>query len=396
VLHLYSRYNRATSVRAASDDENTVSAYATIDPGTNNATLVLVNRALTGSRTAVVTLASLTVPDGSYQTLQLANLPGTTETFVSHTSNALKSASVAVAGGQFSITLPALSVTSVLLQSSANTPPAPGPSRLANLSVRARSGSGDNVLIVGFVVGGTGTKEILLRGIGPSLAPFGIGTPLADPALTLARRGSGPFASNDNWGANAAQIGSLTARVGAFALEAGSLDAALVANLSGDGYTAEIAGRAGGTGIALGEAYDADLSGPARLVNLSARTWVGPGADNLIAGFIVNGESSKTLLIRAVGPALTGYGVTGVLNDPILRIYRQGDPRPLFRNDDWGSVSYAHEIAATAERIGAFALTPASKDAVLLLDLPPGNYSAVVDGANDTTGVALVEVYEIR
>jgi hypothetical protein len=396
VLHLYSRYNGATSVRATSSDENTVSAYVTTDDGTGRLTVVLVNRALTASQSSTVELAGDSVPDGSYSTLQLANLPAT-ETFVSHASNALATGSVSLAGNRFSLTLPPLSVTSVLLQrATGGAPPPATEARLANVSVRARSGTGDNVLIVGFVIGGGGSKAILLRGLGPSLGPLGVGSPLPDPVLSLAPFGKAPIDANDNWGAAAAQIAPLAQRLGAYGLDSRSLDAALLVTLPGGPYTATIGDKAGGTGVALGEAYDADLGGLARLVNVSARTWVGTGDDNLIAGFVVTGGTRQTLLVRAVGPGLTALGVSGVLSDPVLSLHRYGVDTPLFQNDDWGSIAYADQIVAAGRRAGAFALDAGSKDAALLVTLPAGVYSAVVNGANNTTGVALVEVYEIQ
>lgn len=396
VLHLYSRNNGPMAVRAVSDHETTVSAYATTDDQTGEVTIVLVNRALAASTSTTVALANVAVPDGPFPTLQLANLPAT-ETFVSHATNALGAGTVNVAGNQFSLTLPALSITSVLLQGLDEDPPPPAsPARLANVSVRARSGLGDEVLIVGFFLQGAGTKELLLRGVGPTLESYDVDGVLADPVLWLGSQTTGPISSNDNWGADAAQVTAVATRVGAFALDAGSLDAALVASLPAGGYTARIEDKSGGVGVALGEAFDGDLAGTARLVNVSARTWVGPGADSLIAGFVISGGSSKTVLIRAVGPGLTAYGVPGVLNDPVLRVFRQGDAMPMYLNDDWGSISYADQIATTATAAGAFELAAESKDAVLLLTLPAGLYTAVVSGAGSSTGVALVEVYEIQ
>ncbi len=395
VLHLFSRYNGSTSVHAVSDDEITVSAYATTDDSTGALTIVLVNRALTASASTNVSIAHASVPDGAYPTLQLADLPAT-ETFVSDTTNALVSGTVNITGNQFSITLPALSITSVQLQRSGVPPPTASTSRLANVSVRARSGTGDEVLIVGFVVAGSGSKQILLRGIGPSLTNYHVDSPLADPVLWLGSQTAGPLTSNDDWGADAAEITSASQRLGAFDLDPDSLDAALITNLAAGGYTARIEDKSGGVGVALGEAYDGEISGTARLVNVSARTWVGMGDDSLIAGFVVSGTSGKTLLIRAVGPGLSAYNVSGVMNNPLLSVYRQGDTTPLFQNDDWESISYSDEIAATADDAGAFELAPGSKDSVLLLTLPAGLYTAVVTGANNTTGVALVEVYEIQ
>jgi hypothetical protein len=396
VLHLYSRYNYSTSIHASSDDETNVSAYATVDANTENVTVVLINRALSASKSTSVSLANLTMPDGTYSTLQLANLPST-ETFVSHAANALIAGTVNVTGNQFSVTLPPLSITSALLRRTPDvTPPSAGPSRLANVSVRARSGSGENVLIVGFVVGGVGSKPILIRGIGPSLGRFGVSSTLPDPVISLAGKPSDPIMTNDNWGSDGARVTALSTSLGAFGLDSGSLDAALVANLPVGSFTAQIGDKGGGSGVALGEVYDAELDGAARFVNVSARTLVGTDADALIAGFVVNGSSDKTLLIRAVGPGLVSYGVQGVLNDPVLRVYQQGSAMPLFQNDDWGTISYSDQIAASAQTAGAFALPAGSKDAVLLVKLPQGAYSAVVSGSNNTTGVALIEVYEIQ
>jgi hypothetical protein len=397
VLHLYSRYNASTSVHAASDDENTLSAYATVEDTTGRLTVVLVNRALTAARLAEVEIAGGAVPAGAYATLQLANLPAT-ETFVSHATNALVSGTALVADNRFSLTLPPLSVTSVLLQR----PPSGGgatptvTSRLANVSVRARSGAGDNVLIVGLVVSGAGAKPVLLRGLGPSLGTLGVASALPDPTLSLAPWQKSPIATNDNWGGDAAAISPVAARLGAYAIDVRSGDAAILADLSAGAYTAMLGDKSGGTGVALGEAYDADLTGPARLVNVSARTWVGTGDDCLIAGFVITGDTEKTLLVRAVGPGLTNAGVSGVLADPVLSIYRRGLTTPLFQNDDWGAISYSDEIAATARAAGAFALVSGSKDSSLLVRLPAGVYSAVARGINNTTGVALVEVYEIQ
>jgi hypothetical protein len=301
-----------------------------------------------------------------------------------------------VAGNQFSISLPALSITSVLLQKSPDTPPGPGTSRLVNVSVRARSGAGENALIVGFYVDGTGSKEVLLRGIGPTLAPFNVASTLPNPVMRLASQSTGPVTSNDDWGSNAAAIAPASARLGAFALEDGSLDSALLATLPTGGYTALIEDKSGGTGVALGEAYDGDTAGTARLVNISARTRVGPGDDALIAGFVVGGTANKTFLVRAVGPGLTQYNVQNVLTDPVLQVFRVGENAPRYRNDNWGSISYLDQIATTAGHSGAFSIPSDSSDAVLLLTLPPGGYTAVVTSANGATGIALVEVYEVQ
>jgi len=137
--------------------------------------------------------------------------------------------------------------------------------------------------------------------------------------------------------------------------------------------------------------YHARFTEPARLANVSARGWVGTGDNVLIGGLVVGGSTSRTVLIRALGPALTAFGVPGMLADPRLRLYRGSEL--VAENDNWGGDPLA---AAAARAVGAFAVTDAaSRDAVLLLTLPPGVYTALVSGVNNTTGIALVEVYEV-
>lgn len=399
VLHLYARYNYANFVSGVSDDETTVSAYPTVDSATGNTTVVLVNRSLNQTKATSVSLAGLSIPDRSYSTLQLADLPAT-ETFVSHSVNALRAGSVSVATGQFSISLPPLSVTSVLLHPQAEVTPTPPPSsasRLVNLSVRARSGSNDDVLIVGLVLGGSGSKQVLLRGIGPSLKKLGVPTALADPTLTLFDSKRNQITTNDDWAADsvaASALSTLFSEVGAFPLDNLTADAALGPVLTSGAYTFHLRGKDGAQGVALGEVYEVGGAGGPRLVNVSARTGVGVNDDVLIGGFVIAGPAPKTVLVRAVGPGLEHLGVSGVLANPVLRIYRTGVDVPIFQNDDWGSTAYADQIVATAERIGAASLASGSKDAALLLTLPPGVYTAIVSGAENSTGVGMIEVFE--
>ena len=157
----------------------------------------------------------------------------------------------------------------------------------------------------------------------------------------------------------------------------------------------QITGKNNGTGVALAEIYDASVpplgTGTPRLVNVSARTQVGTGADILIAGFNIGGATARTVLIRAIGPELGVFGVGGVLNDPKIQLF--SGTTVLRENDDWGGDPQAVSLGSS---VGAFSLSnPASKDAVLLVTLPPGSYTAQVSGAGGSTGVALIEVYEI-
>jgi sugar lactone lactonase YvrE len=270
-----------------------------------------------------------------------------------------------------------------------------GASRLTNLSVRTVAGTGAQTLIVGFVVNGTPGKTLLVRGIGPGLAAFGLTGLLADPALSILGPNSSTLvaANNDNW--NLTDASTMSA-VGAFPLTTGSLDSAVVATLGAGNYSAVVTGNGGGTGLALAEIYDTAPSATtgARLINLSTRAQVGTGGGVLIAGFTITGNVAKTVLIRGVGPglAVAPFNVTGTLTDPRLDVYNASSTL-VQSNDDWSGLA---ALTAAFAQAGAFALPGAtSKDAALLITLPPGSYTAQVSGVNGTTGVALIEIYEI-
>ncbi len=272
---------------------------------------------------------------------------------------------------------------------------------LINLSVRTNSGTGDQVLAVGFVVGGantTGTKSVLVRVTGPALEPFGVSGWMADPTLELRPLGSTTvLGSNDNWGGNATIV-TTAAAVGAFPIvDTNSKDAAAVLALSGGPYTTLAAGKNNTTGAVLTEIYDSTpvtsfTATTPRLINVSARAQVNTGDDVLFTGFVVGGSTSKTLLVRATGPALAAYGVGGALADPKLELFILNGPK-LYENDNWGGSAILVDAASS---VGAFDIPDrSSKDAVLLVTLPPGNYTAKITGVNNGTGIALVEVYDV-
>ena len=272
------------------------------------------------------------------------------------------------------------------------------PGRLVNISCRATVGTGANILIAGFVVGGAGTagkESLLIRGSGPALVPFGVTGTLADPQLQLFS-GSTVLGTNNGW-AGATTISNAASAVGAFAWSSPtSHDAALLETLSGGGYTAQIAGESNDTGIALAEVYDATPAGTytatsLRIVNISARVQVGTGGNILIAGFAIGGSTSRTVLIRASGPALVPFGVTGTLPDPELQLYSGANV--IEGNKGWGGSA---QISTAAVSVGAFAWgSSASADSAILVTLPPGAYTVQVSGASGDTGIALVEVYEV-
>ncbi|MDP3069084.1 MAG: N-acetylmuramoyl-L-alanine amidase [Opitutaceae bacterium] len=259
--------------------------------------------------------------------------------------------------------------------------PGDGPAAwLSNLSLRTSLEAGRNV-IVGFVVRPPG-KQLLVRAAGPALAAFGLATAMADPRIELFS-GAARVAQNNDWPPGLAPA---FASLGAFAFPAASRDAAVLQAIEGAG-TAVVTGTAGG--VVLVEGYDAGTGSAVRLLNLSARNRVGTGADVLIAGFVIAGTGTQQVLIRAIGPGLAPFGVTGVLADPRLEV-RDATAR-IAENDNW-EASLAPVFAAT----GAFALPPGSRDAAVVLTLPAGrSYSVQVVGAGTTTGEALVEVYEV-
>jgi subtilisin family serine protease len=291
---------------------------------------------------------------------------------------------VTVTGPQGSLTSPAAIITVE----------AANPGRLTNLSVRTTAGADAQTLTIGFVMAGAPDKTMLIRAIGPSLGDFGVTGVLPDPRLQLFS-GSTVLASNDNWftptpGTNTgAAIAAASTGSGAFALRNESLDAAILTSLSPGSYTAQITG-ASATGIALGELYDTAPASGARLTNVSARAQVGTGSSILIAGFSISGNVSKRVLIRGVGPGLAPFGVAGLLGNPRLDLYTGSTL--IQGSDDWGGTS---DLSAAFTAVGAFSLPVGSRDAALLVTLPPGTYTAQVSGVANTTGVALVEIYEL-
>lgn len=278
---------------------------------------------------------------------------------------------------------------------------------LRNLSTRGQVGTGANILIAGFVVGGTTPKQVLVRAVGPTLTAFGVTNALADPQLLL-MSGNTVIAQNDNWStpigvgsASAAAISAASASVGAFALGAGSADAVVIKTLAPGNYTAQVSGVSSGTGIALVEVWDVDNPTPfssQKVMNVATRGLVGTGQNQLIAGFVVSGNTPKKVLIRGVGPSLATVGLTaGLLADPVLRLVKIQDSvaTVVRENDNWEVGNDAEQVKEAATKSGAFALTAGSKDAVILINLPPGTYTAEVTGAGSTTGLAIVEVYEV-
>jgi len=270
---------------------------------------------------------------------------------------------------------------------------------LVNLSARASAGAGSSALTAGFLTAGGG-KAILVRGIGPALANFSVAGFLPDPALTLFNSTSGTsvaIASNTGWGTTAggtAALSQIFTQTGAFALSATSPDSALVQTIPAGAYSAQVASVSGATGIALAEIYDADTGTPvAHLTNVSARANTAVGSQLLTAGFTISGTTSETVLIRAIGPTLgSAYGVAGSLALPSLAVFASGSSTAMGTNTVWGGTA---ALKGAFTQVGAFSLASTSNDSALILTLPPGTYTAQVSGVGGTTGVALVEVYDL-
>jgi hypothetical protein len=253
----------------------------------------------------------------------------------------------------------------------------------------------------GFVIGGSGQKDVLIRAVGASLRqdPFNLATALEDPQMVLKRWNGTAFEdvdTNDDWesNANSADILRTSMTVGAFPLS-DSRDAVLLKSLDPGQYTVVAGGVGDLTGVAIVELYDAD--GPtstAVMRNLSNRGFVGTGAGIMIPGLNVSPEGPKTFLIRAVGPALNElFGLTDVLADPFMTVYSGQDP--ILQNDNWGDSPDAANTAAVAAQVGAFALPTGSRDAAMVVTLPPGSYTIHASGIDGGTGTALVEVYVV-
>lgn len=267
------------------------------------------------------------------------------------------------------------------------------PSRITNLSVRGFDGSAANALVIGIVVGGSGTMSALVRAVGPTLSQFGVTGLLAAPQLSILASSQAVVASDAAWGGTPA-LSAAFASTGAFPLPPASLDSAVLSSLAPGSYTAQVAGANGGTGVVLLEVYDADVaaSPTASFIDLSARGMAGTGASELTVGFVITGPSSETVLVRAIGPTLaTAFSVAGAMTNPNVTVFNSSQAIVGF-DSGWGGTA-ALQAAFTAA--GAFALPPTSADSALLVTLPPGAYTAQANGANGSTGIALLEVYAV-
>ena len=290
---------------------------------------------------------------------------------------------------------------------------APGP-RMANISTRGFVSDGDRQLIAGFVVEGTEPQRVLIRGVGPTLEDFGIEHALAHPVLELRSSSNaepiavsypGDWWIGDRYNAPKpkSRVIDMFNRVGAFDLTGSApsgpghpistYDAVVMVDLDPGAYTVKLSGE--NSAIGLVEVFNATgVEADRRITNLSTRGWIGLDNERLIGGFVVD-RGPKRVLVRAVGPSLEGFGVTGFLEDPQIRIIQTDTVEEVDANDNWEDTGAGTAITEATQIVGAFHFDTGSLDSALILDLEPGNYTAIVSGVGGTTGIALVEVYEL-
>ncbi|HSH39434.1 MAG TPA: matrixin family metalloprotease [Chthoniobacterales bacterium] len=257
--------------------------------------------------------------------------------------------------------------------------PAPN---LVNLSTRAFIGTGEEVMIGGFIVQGSQPATVILRAIGNSLSARGVSGTNEDPTIEL-RSGSGQLQFNDDWVdyRNAETVAS-------YGLDpTGSREAAIIATLQPGNYTVVIRGFEDVTGVGLVELYDLHTTN-GRAGNISTRARVGTGNDVMVAGFIIGSGTSKRVVVRGLGASLRDSGVANSLNDPVIDL-RDRDGNRIRLNDDWESDPESNEVrnSGLAPRHG--------NESAMHVTLNSGSYTAIMSGFDNQTGIGLVEVYDL-
>jgi hypothetical protein len=274
-------------------------------------------------------------------------------------------------------------------------------SYLGNISTRSFVQTGDNVMIGGFIVQGTQSKRVILRAIGPELTRFGIQNAMADPTLELHNAAGALIAFNDDWPITVIG-GIITSDQTLDIFNSGHpprdpFESAIIADLPPGRYTAIVRGFDNTTGVALAEVYDLSPSNASILGNVSTRSFVQTGEDVMIGGFIVQGTESKNVIIRAIGPELSQHGVPNFLADPTLELHNETGAL-IASNNDWQHTIIGGIITQSqVQEIQNSGHAPTdARESAIMATLPPGNYTAIVRGVNNTTGVALVEVYDLH
>src|SRR5213082_1700578 len=253
--------------------------------------------------------------------------------------------------------------------------------KATNISSRGMVGTGQNVLIAGFIISGNQPKKVIVRALGPTLSNFGVNGPLADPTVTIVNSSHVVVASNDNWrNTQEAEIAA-----SGFA-PPNDLESAIIATLAPGSYTAVVSGKNGGTGVGLVDVYQLDAT-TSIFSNLSARGFVGTGDNVLIGGLIIGNGEPPVIVLRAIGPTLGSFGIAQPLQDPTLEL-RDANGALIAFDNDWKD--------NTPTGIKAALLKPTDdRESAIVASLAAGNYTAIVRGKNGTTGVALVQAYRL-
>jgi len=273
--------------------------------------------------------------------------------------------------------------------------------RLGNISTRAFVQTGDNVMIGGFIVQGTESKRVIIRAIGPELTQYGVPNAMADPTLELHDGTGALIASNDNW--QTTIIGGIITQDQVQDIQNSGLapgdgrESAIIADLPPGNYTAIVRGVNGTTGVALVEVYDLSPETSSILGNISTRSFVQTGDNVMIGGFIVKGTEPKKVIVRAIGPELSQYGVPDPMQDPTLELH-DGTGALIASNDNWQTTVIGGIIDTDqVQDIQNSGHAPGdARESAIIATLPAGNYTAIVRGVSNTTGVALVEVYDLN
>ena len=255
-------------------------------------------------------------------------------------------------------------------------------------------------MIGGLIVQGTEPKRVIIRAIGPELIRFGVPDVLADPILELHDSTGVLIASNDSC-LHTIIGGIITSDQVRDILISGHVptdpnESAIIADLPAGNYTAIVRGVNDTMGVALVEVYDLSPESSAILGNISSRSYLQTGDNVMIGGFIVEGTQPKRVILRAMGPELSQYGVPDPLSDPTLELDDSADAL-IASNDNWVHTIIGGIITSDQRgqiRSSGYAPTD-GRESAIVADLPPGNYTAIVRGVNNTTGVGLVEVYDL-
>jgi plastocyanin/uncharacterized protein YggT (Ycf19 family) len=280
--------------------------------------------------------------------------------------------------------------------------PTPTPtSILGNISTRSFVQTADNVMIGGFIVQGTQPKTVIIRAIGPELTPFGVPDVLANPTLELHDGAGALIGFNDDW-QNTVIGGVITHDQVQEIINSGRAptdmrESAIIADLPAGNYTAIVRGLSSTTGVALVEVYDLSTAADSILGNISTRSFVQTGDNVMIGGFIVQGTQPKMVIIRAIGPELTPFGVPNVLANPTLELH-DGAGALIGSNDNWQTTIIGGIITQdqVQEILDSGHAPTDPMESAIIANLPAGNYTAIVRGVSNTTGVALVEVYDLQ